>query len=92
MVGQAYRLANLPFFQFSSGFHASYVSAHLDEEEPESVEVQLMFEKRWFHHAPSRGSKLCLATSRKVKRTDDRESCLHARAVLACVPVCGSAR
>ena len=40
---------------------------------------------------PLSGSKLCFATSRKVKRTDDRESCLHARAVLACVPVCGSA-
>jgi catechol 2,3-dioxygenase-like lactoylglutathione lyase family enzyme len=34
-----------------TGFHASHVSAHLDEEEPESVEVQLMFANRWFHHA-----------------------------------------
>jgi len=34
-----------------SGFHASHVSAHLDEEESESVEVQLMFANRWFHHA-----------------------------------------
>ena len=43
----------LSFFEQKeqAGFHASHVSAHLDEEEPESVEVQLMFANRWFHHA-----------------------------------------
>jgi hypothetical protein len=33
-------------FHTFAGFHASHVSAHLDEEEPASVEVQLMFASR----------------------------------------------
>src|SRR5258708_6497521 len=73
------------------GFHASHVSAHLDEEESRIRRGSAYVCEQMVSSCLPSESKLCFATSRKVNRIDDRESCLHARAVLACVPVCGSA-